>query len=213
MTSRELILNDIRRSLGRDADSPVAPRPPVVPARRPGSFDQEIDRFLAELTAVNGDARRLRRADLATALAGLVQGEHIQKAVLWETELLGELGIGERLQALGVEIIPHTADKDAMAQADLGVTEADSALAETGTIGLYSSPSKPRAVSLLPRVHLAIISPAVFQADLHQVFAEARSKDYLVFVTGPSRTADIEMTSTIGAHGPKAYYAWVLDQV
>ena len=65
-------------------------------------------------------------------------------------------------------------------------------------------------VSLLPRVHLAIFTPAVLRTDLHQALASAKGAGYSVFVTGPSRTSDIELTLTLGVHGPKALYAWVL---
>jgi L-lactate dehydrogenase complex protein LldG len=97
-----------------------------------------------------------------------------------------------------------------MAQCDLGVTEADVALPETGTLGLFSSSEKPRAVSLLPRIHLALVRPEAIRTDLHQVFAEARSQPYLVFITGPSRTADIELTVTLGVHGPQVLCVWVV---
>ncbi len=91
------------------------------------------------------------------------------------------------------------------------MTEADFALPETGTLGLLSSPEKPRAVSLLPRVHLALLRPQALRGDLHQVFAEARRHPYLILVTGPSRTADIELTTTLGVHGPKALYVWLIE--
>ena len=90
-----------------------------------------------------------------------------------------------------------------MAQCDLGNTEADYLLPETGTLVLKSSAQEPRAVSLLPRIHLAIVRPAMLRADLHQVFAESKTQRYIVFITGPSRTADIELTVTLGVHGPK----------
>ena len=211
MSSRDQILGDIRASLGRQPDSPVAPCPAAVPPRVAGPRDQEIERFLAELDALKANAGRMPPAGLDAALAALVADEKITRAVLWDTERLAHLGIAGRMRTLGVEILPHTADKATLATADLGITEADFALPETGTVGLYSSAAKPRSVSLVPRVHLAIISPAVFCADLHQVFARAKAANYLVLVTGPSRTSDIELILTIGVHGPKAYYAWVVE--
>lgn len=110
-----------------------------------------------------------------------------------------------------MELISPNADKHDMSTCDLGITEADFILPETGTIALYSSAEKPRGVSLLPRVHLAIVTPASLRADMHQVFAEAKDSNYLVFITGPSRTADIELTVTLGVHGPKNLHVWMMD--
>ena len=132
------------------------------------------------------------------------------RATLWSTPRLRELEFGSRLERLGVEIVPADADKHTLARCDLGVTEADFALAETGTLGLLSSAEKPRAVSLLPRVHLVVLSPDALVTDLHQVFARAREHRYLVFIGGPSRTADIELTLTLGVHGPRAVHVWAL---
>jgi L-lactate dehydrogenase complex protein LldG len=129
---------------------------------------------------------------------------------VWETPRLKLLGIAETLNALGVELVSPNADKYEMATCDLGVTEAEYLLPETGTLVLQSSAGKPRAVSLLPRVHLAIVGPEMLRADMHQVFAEARERHYLVFITGPSRTADIELTVTLGVHGPRNLYVWMM---
>ena len=70
---------------------------------------------------------------------------------------------------------------------------------------------KPCGVSLPPRVHLAIVRPEMLRADMHQVFAEGKDSHYLVFITGPSRTADIELTVTLGVHGPKNLYVWMIS--
>jgi L-lactate utilization protein LutC len=112
-------------------------------------------------------------------------------------------------RASGWELISPNADKHIIAQCDLGITEADYLLPETGTLVLRSAAEKPRAVSLAPRIHLAIVRPDMLRADLHQVFAEAKDSHYLVFITGPSRTADIELTVTLGVHGPKNLYVWI----
>jgi L-lactate dehydrogenase complex protein LldG len=60
-------------------------------------------------------------------------------------------------------------------------------------------------------VHLALVRPANLRADLATVLREMREDPYAVFVTGPSRTADIELTVTIGVHGPQVLVAWVVD--
>lgn len=91
------------------------------------------------------------------------------------------------------------------------MTGADAALPETGTLLLRSSPERPRVGSFLPRVHLALVTPAALRADLHQVFAESKGAGYSLLVTGPSRTADIELTLTLGVHGPKSLYVWLMD--
>jgi L-lactate dehydrogenase complex protein LldG len=205
------ILINIRRALGREAGSPVAPRPPIVAPRPAGTLEGEIDLLLKEIKALSGTAQRLSPDELDAAVQDLVQREEVEKATLWPSAGLAELGLEKRLRSRGVQIIPANAGKHALAQCDLGVTEVDFALPETGTLGLLSAPEKPRMVSLLPRVHLAILRPQALRADLHQVFLEAKNRGYLIFITGPSRTADIELTVTLGVHGPKSLYVWCLN--
>ncbi len=131
---------------------------------------------------------------------------------MWATPRLQELDFGKQLRALGVELVPPNAGKYKLAECDLGITEADFLLPETGTVALRSSAKKPRAVSLLPITHLVVASPEAIRPDLHQVFAEASRDPYLVLITGASRTADIEMTPTLGVHGPKYLYVWIIDK-
>jgi L-lactate dehydrogenase complex protein LldG len=149
-------------------------------------------------------------SDIHAALEALVKEQNIRRATAWETAHLKQLGVTEILNSLGVELIHPNADKHEMAQCDLGITEADFLLPETGTLVLRSSAERPRAVSLLPRIHLAMVRPEMLRADMHQVFAEAKDHHYLVFITGPSRTADIELTVTLGVHGPRDLYVWMI---
>ena len=212
-SARDEILDAVRSALGRRPGQPAPPVPPTarVPARVPGSADDEITMLLAEISKLGGRTRRLDADGLKDALVELIQVETIRKATLWQTTELQALGVSEILAGLGVEIVSSQAGKDALARCDLGVTGVDMALPETGTLVLRASPQQPRAVSLLPRVHLALVRPANLRADLAAVLREMRADPYAVFVTGPSRTADIELTVTIGVHGPQVLYVWVLD--
>jgi L-lactate dehydrogenase complex protein LldG len=212
-SARDEILDAVRGALGRHPGQPAPLVPPSarVPARVPGSADDEITMLLAEISKLGGRTRRLGADGLKDALAELVQVETIRKATLWQTTELQALGVPEILAGLGVEIVSSHAGKDALARCDLGVTGVDMALPETGTLVLRASPQQPRAVSLLPRVHLALVRPANLRADLAAVLGEMRPDPYVVFVTGPSRTADIELTVTIGVHGPQVLYVWAVQ--
>ena len=205
------VIETIRHSLGRNAQTPLSARPAIYDSRPPEALDAEAGRFLEELKKLSGVGRKLSPTEIDSALKALVEEQNIRKATAWETPHVRQLGIAEILNSLGVELISPNADKHEMARCDLGITEADYLLPETGTLVLRSSAEKPRGVSLLPRVHLAIVRPEMMRADLHQVFAEAKDSHYLVFITGPSRTADIELTVTLGVHGPKSLYVWVMD--
>jgi len=206
------VIDNVRRSLGRTAQSPISLRPDIYEPRLPKSADSEIARFLDEVKKLSGVGQKLSPTDIASALKSLVAEQNIHKAAVWNTAHLKQLGIADTLRSLGVELVSPNADKYEIAQCDLGITEADYLLPETGTLVLRSSTEKPRAVSLVPRVHLAIVRSAALRADMHQVFSQAKDSNYLVFITGPSRTADIELTVTLGVHGPKNLYVWMMDE-
>lgn len=211
--SRDTILSDIRAALGRPAGAPAPPLPVSarVPPRQPADPEAELEMLLDEIGKVSGKTQLVPEGGLADALAALVQAEGIRKATCWPTPELQALGVGRILAGLGVEIVSPYAGKETLASCDLGVTGVDAAFPETGTLLLRGAPDRPRMVSLLPRVHLALLRPAVLHADLLPAFAEVKGQGYFVFVTGPSRTADIELTVTIGVHGPQALYVWVLS--
>jgi L-lactate dehydrogenase complex protein LldG len=217
------VIDNIRRSLGRTAQisspqgTPLGPRPAIYQSRQAGTTDSEIQLFLDEIKKLSGVGQRLAPSGIAEALKTLVAENNIHRATVWDTPHLQQLQIIEHLAALDVELVSPTADtltgtrKHEMALCDLGITEADFLLPETGTIVLHSSAEMPRAVSLLPRIHLAIVRPEMLRPDMHQVFAEGKDNNYLVFITGPSRTADIELTTTLGVHGPKELFVWIVE--
>lgn len=93
---------------------------------------------------------------------------------------------------------------------DVGVTSAQAGIAETGTLVLDSSVDRNRLVSLVPPVHIAILDASRIYTTLGETLAALQSGDEIspaiTFITGPSRTADIELTLTIGVHGPQELY-------
>lgn len=206
------IIENISKSLGRTPETPLSLHTAIYQPRQPELTDSEMDAFLTEIKKLSSVGEKLSPNEIDSALKTLVAEQNIRKATVWETPHLRKKGVTEILNSLNVELVSPNANKHEMAQCDLGITEADFLLPETGTLVLKSSREKPRAVSLLPRVHLAIVRPEMLRADMHQVFAEAKNDNYLVFITGPSRTADIELTVTLGVHGPKNLYVWMMKE-
>jgi L-lactate dehydrogenase complex protein LldG len=109
-----------------------------------------------------------------------------------------------------------------IADAELGLTGVDLAIAETGTLVLRSGGGRPRSTSLLPPYHVAVFDRSVLVESLRQagVFLESWHDGsepddrgaVTSFITGPSRTADIELTLTRGVHGPREVHAIFVDK-
>lgn len=97
---------------------------------------------------------------------------------------------------------------------DVGVSAAQYAIAETGTLVLESEAERHRLVSLVPPVHIAIVEADKICLTVAEALAKVNQGDNLsptiTFITGPSRTADIELTLTIGVHGPQELYVIVI---
>jgi L-lactate utilization protein LutC len=96
--------------------------------------------------------------------------------------------------------------RELCAAADVGITSADYALADTGTLVMLSSPQEARMISLLPPAHLAIVPSDRVLSGLDELFSilpdPAVVTSSMVLITGPSRTADIEQILVRGVHGP-----------
>ena len=107
--------------------------------------------------------------------------------------------------------------RQAAADADVGITGVDYAIAETGTCVLLARRGVSRLVSLLPTVHIAIVEPEQLVETIDDVlalerlaFLKGEADGYMSFITGPSRSGDIEQTITIGVHGPKEVHCVLL---
>jgi L-lactate dehydrogenase complex protein LldG len=109
--------------------------------------------------------------------------------------------------------------RDRISEAFIGVTSADYCLAETATLVMGTRPGRARSVSLVPGIHIAVIRKENIIANLKELYAlinhdaGVKSKtltNCMTFITGPSKTADIEAFMVHGAHGPRELYLFVL---
>jgi L-lactate dehydrogenase complex protein LldG len=108
---------------------------------------------------------------------------------------------GPLLEAAG---FPCEVSRETAAVADVGVSEMDWALADTGTLVQDATAVEQRLASTLPRIHVALVRGGRLLPDLASLLERVKPEraSYLAFITGPSRTADIERVLTIGVHGP-----------
>ena len=110
----------------------------------------------------------------------------------------------------GRKIAALSGSRDDLFKSDVGITSAQAGIAETGTLVLDSSVERNRLVSLVPPVHIAILDASRIYQTLGETLAALQSgaeiSPAITFITGPSRTADIELTLAIGVHGPQELY-------
>ena len=203
MSSREAFLEEVRRSLGRKAGTPVPPPPPV----RLRIVDQELqDRVARFGRALEGLTASLWIAsDGPSARARVEQITQRAPALAAAHRLLEECAIPS---LPGVTTAPdgEPALREAAAQARYGITSAEFALADTGTLVFLAGPGSPRMISLLPPIHIAVIGLDQVLTGLDELFTlvpnPAGVASSMVLVTGSSRTGDIEQILVPGVHGP-----------
>ena len=206
MTAREAILERVHRARKtgrfppadelalRQAEGERLPSARPEPVERPAA-----DRFIAELIALGVECHVEPSADAVRArVRELVAGRTV---LAWDAARL-PYGVGGLLS----DAVRGSSARELQAAAEVGVTGCDAAIAETGSLVLLSDEGKPRTASLLPPVHLAVVRRADIcpgMGDfLRERAADVAAAACCTFVTGPSRTADIELTLTLGVHGP-----------
>jgi L-lactate dehydrogenase complex protein LldG len=154
-------------------------------------------------------------ADVRARVSALIAGKSV---LSWDADKL-PYGAGACVTGHKDQKVYYGSDSKAdQGQAEIGLTGCENAIAETGTLAMTSGPGRPRTASLMPIEHVVIIRAADILLGMGEYFrkaSEARAKageamglmPYVVFITGPSRTADIELSLTLGVHGPGALIA------
>jgi L-lactate dehydrogenase complex protein LldG len=192
-----------------------------------------VTRLEAELTAVGGQVVCVASPAAATAyIEALVEDRNLHHVVRWSSELLDQLEIDATLLQHGVKVQTAPSQPDSvscenrqtmrhiLAQADLGISGVTYAIAETGTLALAAHAGQMRGVSLLPPVHIAVARSEQIVATLADCLAQLQAAgddlqhnltSCISFITGPSRTGDIELNLTVGVHGPGELHLVILD--
>jgi len=223
-SSRQYILDRVRAAKKgglAKTDSDVARSrlhdhsPNLIPKR--GSVDKEarISLFAEEAEKVDASVVRLKHINqVPQEIARFLKAANLQPKIR-STEKLKNLPWSETL--LDVETGP------VIGSDGVGVTVAFAGVAETGTLVVCSGPGSPTALNFLPLTNVAIVEADKIYGNYEDVFKNLRAQsgkgqapiDYmprtLNFITGPSRSADIEQTLLLGAHGPQRLHIIIVD--
>jgi L-lactate dehydrogenase complex protein LldG len=201
MPERDQILHRVRTALGRRVDDPPE-APPELLLEPPRMTLAERVNVL--LTNFPGEARHVKSLyDARERVLRIIDGAG---AVASNALILAEAGI-TALKGVASGFQDEAALRSACASAPFGITGASYALADPPALVMLASNSEARMVSLLPPVHIALIRAEQILSGLDELFLTVPDPSVvassMVLIGGPSRTGDIEMTLTLGVHGPR----------
>jgi L-lactate dehydrogenase complex protein LldG len=218
-SNRDLMLNRIKESLA-SAHLPAALA--ALPLRQPEpAADALVESFVREAAAVKAAVHQ--PATRGEAIETVMELLRDSKEILTWADSDLPLPLGDVLRSAGLQRLDPALPSDPddrktklaeLGRATAGLTGALAGLADTGTLALVSGPGRPRLASLLPPIHVALLPVSALYPHMAAFFAaqseSAPGASNLVFITGPSRSADIELTLTIGVHGPGALHIVLL---
>jgi len=167
-----------------------------------------VSQFAAALTAVGGSISFCHSQDLCSRILALIQDRQGDEILAWE-DFHFPAGLLEGLRQAGIRI---TNDQDTSIR--IGLTGAAAAIAETGTLVIPAGPGKSNLPSLTTELHLVVLRVGDIHPNLKEVLRlpEMRTASTVALITGPSRTADIELTLTIGVHGPREVHVFCFEE-
>ncbi len=175
-----------------------------------------VEQFAAVLEATGGQAHVVAGVRDVADLLARTAGEQDSRRVLFAPfELSEQIGLRHHLAARGLDLVELAEVGTEASEITVGLTGAVLAVAESGSLLLGGRPGPAGLVSVLPWVHLALIRAEDIVPDISTAFEHvaARLEDGegdWVWITGPSRTADIAHTLVLGAHGPNALHVMIL---
>ena len=228
--SKSAILSAVRQALKTRPHVVDPGRPFSLPVAKIVSTAKTLaERFSEEITKLGSTCYIAASNDDARKYITEYVGERgISRVAVSNSPLLSDIGIVAALQDNGAktQIVDYNGCKDArelderkrairetLLHAELGITSATYGIADTGTLVIGATDEANRLTSLMPTVHLAVVTADQLMPDLPSVMERlSRNKlnQAITLITGPSRTADIELTLTIGVHGPKELHVVII---
>jgi len=151
---------------------------------------------------VGGNLNRINANELTNKIIDLLRSKDIARIHLGSNVLDEDV-----LQKAGITV-SHEPDPAIR----VGVTKAICGLADTGSILEMDGEGRSLHASLLPEIHIALLRESEILPSLDQGVHLMRESKSAVFITGPSRTGDIEMSQTIGVHGPGEVHVFLVDE-
>jgi Uncharacterized conserved protein len=216
--AREEILQSIRTNLAASAVFDVnhatghaAQNEQPVPALKPNP-ESLVELFAESLEAVDGHCVVVGLAETVEAIKKIIAGLSSTRLNPRRVAVSDSLELKDLIESISsaveeVEITPIAAD---LFSFDVGISSVQAGIAETGTLVLEADRERNRLVSLVPPVHIAILDASkIFNTlgeTLVALYRDGKVSQAITFISGPSRTADIELTLAIGVHGPQELF-------
>jgi len=220
--TRQTILSSIREHLAAserfDRQLPHSPSAAQRGVGKPAEDDRGaaiIELFRGALEAVSADCLIAQTIDeAASAVQKIIDERKPQRVAVSDATVVKQI-VGQLKTEAAFLDAPDQAE---LFDCDLGITSAQWGIAETGTLVLESERERHRLASLVPPVHVAIIQASRIRRTMSEILTLIRNSEVglsraITFITGPSRTSDIELTLAIGVHGPGKLYVIVIDDV
>jgi L-lactate dehydrogenase complex protein LldG len=211
-------LDQNRAALLAEAARMAHTPPPFVHAPQ----DDLTAQFAAELARLEGYPHRCADDEEALeTIRDILQQHSATSVIAWDRDQIGLAGLDLLLDGLGIAAtdgrVAHTGDEraarlQALEPAQVCISGADVGIAESGSLLLLSGAGRGRMASLLAPVHIAVLRVGQLVRGLGEALAHIQAQrgpdvfadaSNLTLITGPSRTADIELTLTLGVHGPR----------
>ncbi len=149
-------------------------------------------------------------------VANLAKFTNAKKVVIADSPLQQAAGINEKLQSLGIAVYTDVADVAEHAEsADIGISTVEFGIAESGSVCMDGYAFESRLVSMLPPLHIAFMNSnnvVLGITEAFEIISKVYDNGYISFITGPSRTSDIERVLTIGVHGPSRFVIIAIDE-